>query len=316
MSYKVLLTDHPWPDVDIERDGFATIGAEFLTAPSGDEATLTELANGVDAIATCWAQVTARVLNAAQPTCRIVSRMGIGLDNIDIPAATERGMLVTNVPDYCVEEVADHAIGLLLSLSRNIGFFHQRTKQGEYNLAAGPEMHRLRGMTLGLLGLGRIGGAVCDRARAFGLKVIAHTPSGNNRGHDVEMVSFDELLTRSDFLSLHAPLHEGTHHILNESSLKLCKPGLFVVNTSRGGLIDASALSTAIQEGRISGAGLDVFEPEPPDLHDPLYRNERVIVTPHAAFVSEESLRELRQRVVQQIVTCLQGGTPDNVVNR
>lgn len=315
MSFRVLLTDHPWQGTEIESETLAQANAELIDSPSGDEATLAALATGSDAILTCWARVSRTVIESAS-RCRIIARLGIGLDNIDIPAATQRGMLVTNVPDYCVEEVADHAIGLMLALTRNIGFFHRRTKNGEYNLNAGPVMHRLRGRTLGLLGLGRIGRTVCAQGHALGLNVIAHTPSGNDHGTGCPMVSLEELLGQSDILSLHAPLNDESRHVLNATTLALCKPGLHIINTSRGPLIDPDALYAAIQTGRIAGAALDVFEPEPPDLHAPLYQDERVIVTPHAAFVSEESLIELRRRASLQVVACLQGKTPENIVNR
>ncbi|MCA9089845.1 MAG: C-terminal binding protein [Planctomycetaceae bacterium] len=315
MAGKVLLTDHPWPGTELERTAFAAAGLELVEAPNGDEATLAQLAQNVIAICTCWAHVTETVI-AAATQCRIVARLGIGLDNIDIPAATQRGMLVTNIPDYCVEEVADHAWGQMLALTRNIGFYHLRTKQGEYNLKAGPTMHRLRGRTLGLIGLGRIGQAVCTRAQASGVNVIAHTASGNDHGTGCRMVSLDDLLQQSDLVSIHAPLTAETHHLLNAEKLSLCKPGQYIVNTSRGPLIDPDALLNELHSGRIAGVALDVFEPEPPDLNLPLYRHEQVIVTPHAAFVSEESVTELRERVARQVVTCLQGGTPENIVNR
>ncbi len=315
MSYSVLLTDHPWPGTEIEQAGLAVIGAELIDAPDAREQTLCELAEQVDAMITCWGQVTAPVIAAARH-CRLVARLGIGLDNIDVAAATAQGMLVTNVPDYCVEEVADHAWGLLLALARNVGWFHLRTKRQEYNLKSGPVMHRLRGQTLGLLGLGRIGRAVLSRAQAFGMQVLAYSASGNDYGTGARMVTFEQLLTASDFISLHAPLNAGTRHLLNAKTLALSKPGQYIINTSRGPLIDPAALYEAIMSGQIAGAGLDVFEPEPPDLYEPLYQHERVIVTPHVAFVSEESVIELRQRVVQQVVACLQGRTPENVVNR
>lgn len=315
MKAKVLLTDHPWPRVEIESAALAAAGYELIEAPSGDEPTLVRLARDVAAIMTCWARVSATVI-ASAPQCQHIARLGIGLDNIDVSAATQRGIIVTNVPDYCVEEVADHAWGLLLALARNIGFFHLRTKQQEYALKAGPPMYRLRGRTLGLIGLGRIGQALCSRAQPFGLKVLAHTPSGNDHGTGATMVSLEQLLKRSDFVSLHAPLTPQTQHLLNDVTLAKCRPGQLLVNTSRGALIDHQALHRALLRGQLGGAALDVFDPEPPNLNDPLYQEERVIVTPHAAFVSEESVEELRRRVVQQVVTCLQGGTPENIINR
>lgn len=314
MPSRVLLTDLPWGDSDIERDGLATIGAEAIIAPDGDEATLVRLAEGVDAIATCWARVTRKALDAA-PNCRIVARMGIGLDNIDVAAATEKGILVTNVPDYCVNEVADHTLALLLAMARNVGFYHLRTKHGEYDLQAGPPIRRLADQTLGLIGLGRIGRAVAQRAQALGMTVLAHTRSGDDHGTGRTMVDLPELLARSDYVSLHVPATPATRHLLNADSLRHMQPGARLINTSRGSLIDPDALWDSLQQARVSAAALDVFEPEPPDLSHPLYRDERVIVTPHTAFVSVESVLELRRRTIAQVVAVLQGLTPENVVN-
>ncbi len=314
-NHRVLITDHPWPGgIDIEQRLLKPYGVEIVDAPDGDETTLMRLAEDVDAIATCWAKVTPKVIEAAK-NCRIICRMGIGLDNIHIPTATEKGILVTNIPDYCVEEVADHALGLLLGVIRNIGFFHLRTKREEYDLRAGPTMHRLRGRKLGLIGFGRTAQALYVRAKSLGLDVLATSPSLNDYGTGCRMVTLDELLEASDYVSLHSPLTDETYHLLNAETLAKAKPGVVVINTSRGPLIDIAALWDAIQSGQVSGAGLDVFEPEPPDLKDPIYGDERVIVTPHAAFVSEESLIEMRERVSHQIAATLVGEIPENVRN-
>lgn len=314
MSWRVLLTDRAWPDSSVEQRELAAVGAELIEAPDGSEATLIRLAVDVDAIMTCWAPVTEEIVRAAVK-CRHIARMGIGLDNIAVSVATERRIRVTNVPDYCVEEVADHAIALLLACARKVAFFHQRTKAGEYRLHAGWPLRRLRGSVLGIVGLGRIGRAVAERARAFGFEVIAWTRSGNDHGSGVQMVELPELLRLSDFISLHVPLTVETRHLLNRESLALLKPTAFVVNTSRGGLIDHAALWDALQAGCIAGTALDVFDPEPPDLSLPLFRDERVIVTPHSAFMSVESLMDLRVRAARQVAATLSGGHPEYVVN-
>lgn len=311
---RVLITDAPWGDVEIERELLEPAGCEVVLAPADDEQTLADLAGDVAAIATCWAPVTAHVIDAARH-CRHIARLGIGLDNIDIPAATARGMIVTNVPDYCVEEVAHHALVLLLAHARQVGFFHRQTKQGTYDLQAAGPMRRLSQQTLGLIGFGRIARRLREFAQGIGLSVIAHTPSGNDYGTGCEMVSLEEVLSRSDYLSIHAPLTDQSHHLIDAKALSQLRPTAFLVNTSRGGLIDHDALWQALQQNRLAGAGLDVFEPEPPDLTQPLFRDERVILTPHAAFVSQESLVELRQRVARQILDSLAGRRPDHVVN-
>lgn len=313
-SFRVLLTDRAWPEADIEREILGQAGAELVEAPNADEDTLTCLATDVDAIATTWAKVTPRVI-AAAVRCRTIARLGIGLDNIAVDAATQRGIPVTNVPDYCLSETADHALALLLAAARNVAFFHLRTKQGQYQLSAGPPTRRLAGQTLGLFGLGKIARNLVPKAKALGLRVIACTPSGNHRGCDCEMVSFDALLQQSDFISLHAPLTPETRQSFGLPQFQQMRRHAWLINTARGGLINHDDLWTAIQTNLIAGAALDVFDPEPPDLSQPLFRHERVIVTPHAAFASMESLQELRRRACEQIVAVLRGERPENVVN-
>jgi D-3-phosphoglycerate dehydrogenase / 2-oxoglutarate reductase len=312
--FRVLVTDRAWPDCAIERRILGGVGAETVEAPSGDEAVLVDLAQDADAIGTNWAHVTERVIRAA-PRCRIVARFGIGLDNISVPTATELGIPVTNVPDYCVSEVSDHALALILACARDIAFFHARTKQGEYRLAAGPPMKRLAGATLGLVGFGRTARALAPKARAIGLSVVAHDIHGNDHGTGCPMLPLDEVLAESDFVSLHLPLDDLTHGIIGEAQLARMKPSAYLINTARGGLVDHAALERAIATGRLAGAGLDVFDPEPPDLSQPLFRHERVIVTPHAAFESAESVQELRTRAAHQIAAALKGLRPENVVN-
>jgi D-3-phosphoglycerate dehydrogenase len=312
--FRVLITDRAWPDCSIERGVLSSVGAEVVEAPKSDEATLIELARDADAIGTNWAPVTADVIRAAS-RCRTIARFGIGLDNISVTTATELGIPVTNVPDYCVAEVSDHALALLLAAARNVAFFHARTKSGEYQLSAGPPMRRLSDATLGLVGFGQIARALYPKARALGMTVLANSRRLDDFGTGCPMVSLDEILTQSDFLSLHAPLSESTRHLISGRQLAKMKPTAWLINTSRGALIDAAALREALAADRIGGAALDVFDPEPPDLADPLYRDERVIVTPHAAFLSEESLCEVRTRASRQIADALAGSRPANVIN-
>src|SRR5262245_30552843 len=200
--YRVLLTDRAWPDTAIERGILEPAGIELVEAPDPGEATLSALAADADAIITNWAGVTEAVVRAAR-RCRVICRTGIGLDNISVATATALNIPVTNIPDYCVGEVADHALALLLACARNIAFFHARTKRGEYRLQEAPPMPRLAGKRLGLVGLGQIGRNLAGKARALGMEVIAHTRTGNDRGTDCRTVSLDQLLTESDFVSLH-----------------------------------------------------------------------------------------------------------------
>ena len=312
--FRVLITDRAWPDVSIERGVLARIDAEAVEPTATDEVDLIAAASNVDAIATNWAKVTEAVIRSSG-RCRTVARFGIGIDNIDVSAATALGIPVTNCPDYCVGEVSDHALGLLLACARRIGFFHLRTKSGEYNLSSAVPMQRIAGQTLGLVGLGHIARSLVPKARSLGLNVIAHTASGNDYGTGVRMVTFDELLASSDYVSLHAPLSNSTRGLFGREAFAKMKPTAYLINTSRGGLVDEAALWNALQQNRVAGAALDVFNPEPPDLSQPLFRDERVIVTPHAAFVSEQSVRQMRTQAMEQIVAVLSGHRPNNVIN-
>ncbi|QDT96360.1 C-terminal binding protein [Gimesia aquarii] len=314
-KFSVLITDRAWPDCEVERKQLALVDAEVIEAPPGaDEQTLIEYATGVDAIATCWAPVTEAVI-AAAPHCKTIARLGIGLDNIDVKYASSKKIPVTNVPDYCIPEVADHTIALMLASLRNVAFFHHQTKQGTYNLAAAPIPRRVSTLTIGVFGFGLTGQAVIERARAFGMNVIANNSSGNDYGTGTTMVSFSDLLEQSDVISIHAPLTDATHHQFDESAFEQMKSTALIINTSRGGLIDFSALKFAIQNEQIAGAALDVFDPEPPDLNDPFFKDERVIASPHAAFISQESLDELRQQAARQVADILVGRETTNVVN-
>jgi D-3-phosphoglycerate dehydrogenase len=313
MQYRVLLTDYAWPDLDIERTILSEYDAELIVAPNREMATLFELARDVDAIMTNWADVPAELIDAA-PRCRIIARLGIGLDNIDVAHATKRGIPVTNVPDYCLTEVAEHTLALLLALARKIGVFHANAREGRYDLAAGLPLRRIEGQTLGIIGLGQIGRRVAEKAQAFGLKVIAFTRSQKQQP-GVTWVDLNTLLSQSDLVSLHVPLSDETRHMIGAAQLGLMKPTTFLINTARGALVDHAALAKALAANRVAGAAIDVQDPEPPDLSQPPYSDPRVIVTPHAAFYSTESVEELRRRVAHQVGVRLGGGRPENVVN-
>ncbi len=313
-ALRVLITDRAWPDCDIEREILARVGAEVVEATSTDEDELIQLARDTDAIAACWAQVTPAVVAAAS-RCKIVARFGIGLDNIPVAACTERDIPVTFVPDYCIPEVADHTIALMLASLRKTAFYHLRTKRGEYNLSAGPTLRRLAGLQLGLVGFGRIAQAVVPRARALGLHVVATSLSQDDHGTQCPMIPRDELFRSSDVVSLHCPLTEHNRHLVNAQAFATMPSHAVLINTSRGGLVDHDAAWQALQQQQIGGLALDVFDPEPPDLNQPLFADERVVVTPHAGFLSQESVEELRRRTAHQVANALTGRMPEHVVN-
>ena len=319
MPYKVLVTDYVWPSVEPERAVLAQIGAELVVAPDGNEETLAGLARGVDGILTCFAQVTDTVLRAAEK-CVVVGRYGVGVDNIAVDTATELGMAVTYVPDYCVEEVSDHVMGLLLTWNRRVAYFDRLVKtSGWGSLSLTMPIIRLRGKKLGIVGFGRIGQAVCRKALAFGFEVLASDPfvpaeiAANLGG---KMVDMPTLLKESDFVTLHSPLIPETRNLIGAAELDLMKPTAFLINCARGPLIDEDALYDALTNNRIGGAGLDVLVDAHPALDHPLLGLENAIITPHVAFFSEEAVLELEERAAGEVAAVLQGRMPDNLVNR
>ncbi len=316
-THRVLLTDYAWPDLEIEKAILREANAELVVAEQKDPESLAKLAIDCDAIMTNWAKVPELVISAA-PRCKIISRLGIGLDNIDVAAATRRGIVVTNVPDYCIIEVAEHALALILTLARKVAFYHHETKAGRYNLQDGPALRRIEGQTLGIVGFGNIGHKLAQKATALGMKVLAtgRTPKDASQlPTGVSWCALDDLISKSDYISLHVPYTPQTKHMIGAGQLARMKRSAYLINTARGGLIDHAALAAAIKAGQLAGAALDVQDPEPPDLSQPPYNDSRVIVTPHAAFVSIESLENLRTRTARQVATYLQGGKPENIIN-
>ncbi|MBX9790441.1 MAG: C-terminal binding protein [Pirellulales bacterium] len=314
MKFKVLMTDYAWPNVDIERETLAAADAELVVADDKTEAGLAAQAAAVDAIMTNWVRVPESVI-AAGPKLRIVARLGIGLDNIDIAACTKRKIVVTNCPDYCLIEVAEQALAMILALGRKVAFYHLESKQGRYELQAGPPLRRITGQTLGIVGLGNIGRKLAEKALGIGLKVIAADKVRGTLPAGVAWREFDELLAESDYVSLHVPLLPSTKHLMGREQFARMKPSAYLVNTARGGLVDQAALAEALAAGQLAGAALDVQETEPPDLRVPPLDDPRVIVTPHSAFASLESLADLRRRVSRQVADRLHGRVPENVVN-
>ncbi|MEW4563705.1 C-terminal binding protein [Bremerella sp. JC770] len=314
-KFHVLLTDYAWEELEIEKQLLADNDVELIVATEKDEDSLAELAkqHQVDAIMTNWAQVTQKVI-AASPNVKIVARLGIGLDNIDMEYCTSQGILVTNTPDYCLTEVAEHTLALLFACSRKVAMYHHDTMSGKYDLTAGPVMRRMEGQTLGIVGLGNIGVLLAQKAKCLGLNVLATSRSGKTM-EGVETVDMDTLLAKSDYVSLLIPATPETKKSIGAEQFQKMKPTAYLINTARGAIVDHDALAAALEAGEIAGAALDVQDPEPCDLTIAPYNDPRVIVTPHAAFVSVESLENMRGRVSKQVVDCLHGTTPENVRN-
>ena len=318
MSWKVLITDHAWPSTEPERRVLEDGGASLVVAPNGEESTLIEMARDADAIMTCFAQVTENVVRAAEQ-CVVIGRFGVGVDNIAVETATELGIAVTYVPDYCVEEVSDHVMALLHAWNRKIVLFDRSVKErGWGSQPLTMRMMRLRGKTIGIVGFGRIGRAVAAKAQAFGLNVIASDPVVAREEVEAtgcRLEDLDTLLAESDFVSLHTPLTEGTRNLIGHRELELMKPGSFLINAARGPLIDEEALYNALTIGSIAGAGLDVMVDNVPSPDHPLLTLDNIIVTPHVAFFSQEATLELEQRAAGEVVRVMRGEMPDNLVN-
>jgi D-3-phosphoglycerate dehydrogenase / 2-oxoglutarate reductase len=313
----VLLTDYAWPDVAIEAGIIESAGFRLVTGPAkpASAEAITGLAaeHQPAAIMTNWAPVSAAAIAASGPL-RIVARLGVGLDNIAVDEATRRGIWVTNVPDYCVEEVSDHAVGMLLAWARGLTQFDSEVKAGRWEPASA-RLRRVRDLTCGLIGLGRIGRRTAEKLRAFGVRLLGHArhrhPDAAVGG--IEMTTLEDLLRKSDAVVVHLPLTTATHHLLDRERIALMKPGAFLINVSRGAVLDTRALIEALDSGRLSGAALDVLEDEPcvaPGLLRP-----GVILTPHVAFSSDASLQELRRKASEEVVRVLRGGRPEQARN-
>ena len=318
---RILITDFVWPSTAPEREVLVAglgDGVEVVEALDGSEATLAALAADCDGIMTCFAQVTPAVVRAAE-RCRVISRYGVGVDNIAVDVATELGIPVTYVPDYCVDEVSDHVMALLLAWNRQVGFYDGVAKAGRWEGTPSPHpLTRLRGQTIGIVGFGRIGRAVADKARAFGLDVLVfdpYLPVGAARPDGVSAVAVDDLLAASDYVTVHTPLNDETRGLIGATAFGLMKPTAYIINCARGPIIDEPALIDALRDGQIAGAGLDVMESSAPPADHPLFSMDNVIVTPHVAFLSQQSVLELEVRTAQATVDVLQGRMPEFLVN-
>jgi D-3-phosphoglycerate dehydrogenase len=304
---KVLVTDHVFADLEAEKAALAEIGCELELAP--DPEALPDAVGGAAGLLVCFAQVDEQVIEAASD-CRIIARYGIGVDNVDVDAATRRGIQVTNVPDYCLDEVADHAMALLLAAARGVVAAARGVREGDWTVPQ-ENIHRIAGRRLALIGAGRIGRKVADRARAFGYEVVVYDPYA-----DDSVASVEEAVAEADAVSVHAPLTDETRHIIGPESLAAMRRRPILVNTSRGGLVDLEAVTRALDEDRLAAVALDVTEPEPlPDDH-PLRTHPRAIVTPHMSFYSEEAQAELQRRAVEEVIRALSGEEPRCPVNQ
>jgi D-3-phosphoglycerate dehydrogenase / 2-oxoglutarate reductase len=321
---KAMLVDgmeggRPMPAVE-EREELAKINAELIIGDCHSEDDVINRAQDVDAVLTFGAPMTRRVIEKL-PRCQVIVRYGIGYDTVDVKAATDNKVLLVNVPDFCFEEVSNHAIALLLACAKKMTRLNGLVKEGKWQEAKQVQspMGQVYGQTCGIIGCGNIGRVTAKKARCFGLEVLGYDPylPPSTAGQcGITPVDLPELCRKSDYILLHTALTEETRHLIGEKQFKLMKPGAYVINTARGAVIDEPAFIRALQEKRIAGAGLDVFEKEPVDPENPLLKMDNVIVMPHSASYSDAAFIRLRHSVGSEAARVLSGKWPKNVVNK
>lgn len=313
---RVVVTDHIFAGLETEIGILEPLGYKVELAQDSSEEALIEQVADVCGLLVCFAPVGPAVVEAAAAGgCKVISRYGIGYDNVAVETATKHGIAVTNVPDYCIEEVADHAFALLLGLMRNVFYADRSVRGGDWAVPHGT-VRRLRGRQLSVIGTGRIGRALIDRALAFGLEVKAFDPYVEEWDIPAERAeTLEQALAEAELISLHTPLTPDTHHLIDDESIAMMKRAPIIVNTSRGGLVDTHAAAAALADGRLSGVGLDVTESEPLEPDHPLRREPRAVITPHMGFYSVEAEAELQSRAAQAVADVLTGKRPQNPVN-
>jgi D-3-phosphoglycerate dehydrogenase len=317
MSFIVAITDYVFPSLAPEQRVLAPLGVELRPAQSTSEEEIIALTQEADAVLNCYAKMTARVIEKLE-RCKIIARYGIGVDNVDLAAASKARILVTNVPDYCIDEVSDHALALLLTLARRISVADGAVKAGAWDVVAHAGIRRLRGQTLGLLGFGKIAKALASKVQPLGMKVLVYDPyldSALIAQHGAEAVDLDRLLAEADAISIHVPLSSETRNLIGQRELVLMKSAAFLINTSRGGIVDEQALAAALKEGQLGGAALDVLSVEPLTADHPLRQAPNIILTPHLAFYSRESVIELQTKAAEEVARALKGEPPRSPVN-
>jgi len=318
VRYKVLVTDHGFENVELERSILLEAGAEVVVGSCRTAEDVIDAASGVDALIVQWAPITAAVIDSLD-RCRVIVRYGIGVDNVDLTAAAQKGIPVCNVPDYCIDEVADHSIALALSLGRQLPQVDDRVRSGVWKIVPDSPMPAFRTMTFGTFGFGRVARAVLERARPFGFRLLASDPYATAPvpgTSPVELVSFDELVAACDIVSLHAPLTPSTRSSFNAQALAAMKRGAILINTGRGGLVDLDAVADSLVSGHLGGVGLDVFDKEPLPQDHPIRSVPNAILTSHIAWFSEASVPRLQQLAAEEAARGLRGEPLSNPVNK
>jgi D-3-phosphoglycerate dehydrogenase / 2-oxoglutarate reductase len=308
----IAVTDSVFPSLDPAMAALKRIDPEIRMAKSRSASDILDVARGADGVFVTYAKLPGELLQQFE-RCKVIGRFGLGVDNIDVKTAAALGIVVTYVPDYCLQEVSDHAMALLLAAARKIPFSNALVQAGRWEIPAVVPMRRLEGQTLGLVGFGNIPRRVAPKAMAFGLKVVAYDPyalADTAHAAGVQPVGFEQLLAISDYVSLHAPLTPQTRGMFNADALSKMKKGAYLINTARGPLIDEPALIAALDSGHLGGAALDVVATEPLAKGSSLLGRANVILTPHTAFYSVEALEELQTKCASDVARVLSGEKP------
>ena len=316
---KIAITDYTFPDLDIEESILRPLGYEIAAwKEKRPAAQLSELVADADAVITQFAPVTAAVI-ASMGRAKAIVRYGIGVDNVDLDAAKARGIPVCNVPDYCIDEVADHTLAFILATTRQVVSNCVAIREGKWGLAARlDQMRALRDLTVGVVGFGRIGREVAARLRAFKCAVLVHDPvveASQIEQAGCKPVALRELLSQSDVITLHCPSTAQTRGLINCESLAIAKRGVVLINLARGDLVDSAALTEALQSGQVSAAALDVFAPEPIPADHPILKMDNVIISSHVASCSVPAVRKLRETAANLAAMAVRGESLPSVVN-
>lgn len=315
--FRVVVTDCNFPNFEQERRVLEPIGAELIIGQCKTEDEVTALAHDADATLNQYAPMTAKVMSTLR-RCKVIVRYGIGVNNLDVPAATKAGIVICNVPFYGLEEVSDHTVALILSCIRRIPFMSEKAKKGEWDFKLGIPIYRIHGSTLGLMGFGNVPRRVVLKMQAWKLRILAHDPFVPDeifKSHGVIKSSFEEVVRESDIVSVHVPLTPATQDLFSMEALRKMKKKAFLINTSRGGIVNEPHLCQALKEGTLAGAALDVMTKEPPDRDDPLLQLPNIIITPHLAFYSEQSIVDLQRMAAEEVARVLKGEKPLSPVN-
>lgn len=315
---KIVITDQWYENLDMEMEVVENSDYKIFSYQEKEEKKVMEITEYAEAVICQFAPITKRVIDNMK-NCKVIVRYAIGVDNIDVVAATKKGIYVCNVPDYGIDEVSNHAILLLLASIKKIGMITASVKAGQWDYSIAKPVGRTQGKTLGLVGFGKIPQLIAQKMLGFNMDIIAYDPyikPDIAKDLNVNLVSFDELLKQSDYISINCPLNSQTHHLINDKAISKMKDGVIIINTARGGVICETDLIKGLEQGEIAAVGTDVLEKEPVEMNNPLLKMDNVIITPHFAWYSVEAIQSLQKMVAEEVVRVLDGNKPKNPVNK